>query len=145
MDVKGLLPNDMLTKVDRMSMVNSLEVRVPLLDHTIVEYAFQLKGDIKLRGKTGKYILMETFKNLLPSSLYRRPKLGFEMPIGTWFRNELKFLIDEYLNRDLINKQGIFNFEVIDELIKAHLMKRRDTSWHIWNLIAFQHWHRKYL
>ncbi|MDB9822321.1 asparagine synthase (glutamine-hydrolyzing) [Deltaproteobacteria bacterium] len=145
MDVKGLLPNDMLTKVDRMSMANSLEVRVPLLDHTLVEYAFQLKGDVKLRGKTGKYILMETFRDLLPSSLHKRPKSGFEMPIGAWLRNDLKFLIDEYLDRDLIKGQGIFNFEIIDGLIKAHMRKRRDTSWHLWNLIVFQHWHRRYL
>jgi asparagine synthase (glutamine-hydrolysing) len=145
MDVKGLLPGDMLTKVDRMSMANSLEVRVPFLDHTLVEYAFRLKGDIKLRGKTGKYILMETFKDILPPAIHNRPKYGFEMPIGAWLRNELRFLIDEYLDKDLIKKQGLFNFNIIDELIKNHMGNRRDTSWHLWNLIVFQHWYRRYM
>ena len=145
MDVKGLLPGDMLTKVDRMSMANSLEVRVPFLDHTLVEYAFRLKGDIKLRGKTGKYILMETFKDILPPAIHNRPKYGFEMPIGACLRNELKFLIDEYLDKDLIKKQGLFNFNIIDGLIKNHMGNRRDTSWHLWNLIVFQHWYRRYM
>ncbi|MBW1913267.1 MAG: hypothetical protein JRI43_09005, partial [Deltaproteobacteria bacterium] len=97
MDVKGLLPGDMLTKVDRMSMANSLEVRTPYLDHSVVEFAFQLKGDTKLKARTGKHILMETFKDLLPPTLHNRPKWGFEMPIGAWLRKELRFLIDEYL------------------------------------------------
>jgi len=145
MDVKGLLPGDMLTKVDRMSMANSLEVRVPFLDHTLVEYVFQLKGDTKLKGKSGKVILMETFKKLLPPSLHKRPKWGFEMPIGAWLRNELKFLIDEYLAEDHIKKQELFNFEIIKELINRHMKGRQDTSWHLWNLIVFQHWYRTYL
>ena len=145
MDVKGLLQGDMLTKVDRMSTANSLEVRVPFLDYTFVEYVFRIKGDMKLRGKTGKYILMESFRHILPPSVHNRPKYGFEMPVGAWLRKELKFLIDEYLNRDLIKRQGIFNFEVIDELIKNHMRSRRDTSWHIWNLIVFQYWYRKYM
>jgi asparagine synthase (glutamine-hydrolysing) len=144
MDVKGLLPGDMLTKVDRMSMANSLEVRVPFLDHTFAEYVFQLKGSMKLKGKNRKYILMETFKDLLPPSLHRRPKWGFEMPIGAWLRNELKFLINEYLSEDLITKQGFFNYEIIEGLINNHMNGRQDTSWHLWNLIVFQHWYKTY-
>ena len=144
MDVKGLLPSDMLTKVDRMSMANSLEVRVPFLDHTFAEFVFQLKGSMKLKGKNRKYILMETFKDLLPPSLHRRPKWGFEMPIGAWLRNELKFLINEYLSEDLITKQGFFNYEIIEGLINNHMNGRQDTSWHLWNLIVFQHWYKTY-
>lgn len=145
MDVKGLLPGDMLAKVDRMSMLNALEVRVPFLDYTVVEYVFRLKGDTKLKGKKRKFILMETFKDLLPPSLHTRPKWGFEMPIGAWLRNELKFLIDEYLAEGPIKKQGIFDFEAIRTLIDKHLNGRQDTSWHLWNLIVFQHWHERYL
>jgi asparagine synthase (glutamine-hydrolysing) len=144
MDVKGLLPGDMLTKVDRMSMANSLEVRVPFLDHTFAEYVFQIKGHMKLKGKSRKYILMETFKDLLPPSLHRRPKWGFEMPIGAWLRNELKFLIDEYLSEHLIRKQAFFNYEIIKGLINNHMNGRQDTSWHLWNLIVFQHWYKTY-
>jgi len=145
MDVRGLLNGDMLTKVDRMSMANSLEVRVPFLDHTVVEYAFRIKGDLKLKGNIGKYILIETFKDLLPPSLHNRPKAGFEMPLGAWLRKDLKFLIDEYLDKKSIMDQGIFNYDVIEGIIKTHLSMRHDTSWHIWNLIVFQHWYRRYM
>ncbi|MBW1763610.1 MAG: asparagine synthase (glutamine-hydrolyzing) [Deltaproteobacteria bacterium] len=145
MDVRGLLHGDMLAKVDRMSMLNSLEVRVPFLDHTVAEYAFQLEGNLKLKGKTGKYILIETFKHLLPPSLHKRSKRGFEMPIAAWLRNDLKFLIDEYLAEDRIKRQGIFNFEVINNLKERHLKGRQDTSWLLWNLIVFQYWYRTYM
>jgi asparagine synthase (glutamine-hydrolysing) len=145
MDVKGLLPGDMLTKVDRMSMANALEVRVPFLDHTLTEYVFQLQGNTKLRAKGGKQILMETFKDLLPIALHRRSKWGFEMPIGAWLRNELKFLVDEYLAEDLIRRQDIFHYEFIKELIHKHMNGLQDTSWHLWNLIVFQHWYKTYL
>jgi len=145
MDVKGLLNGDMLTKVDRMSMANSLEVRVPFLDHTVVEYIFGLRGDLKLKGRTGKRILLDTFKDLLPPSLLSRPKYGFEMPIGVWLRKDLRFLIDEYLGKGRIEKQGIFNYPVIERIIQTHMTFRRDTSWQLWNLIVFQHWHGRYM
>ena len=144
MDIKGLLPNDMLTKVDRMSMANSLEVRVPFLDYSVVEYVFQLRGDTKLHGRTGKYILMETFKEILPPSLHNRPKWGFEMPIGAWLKKELRFLVDDYLNRGTIQKQDIFRYDVIMDLVNKHMTGRQDTSWHLWNLIVFQHWYKTY-
>jgi asparagine synthase (glutamine-hydrolysing) len=145
LDVKGLLPGDMLTKVDRMSMANSLEVRVPFLDYTVVEYVFTLLGARKLGPTGGKRLLLETFKELLPPSLHKRPKWGFEMPIGAWLRKELRFLIDDYLQRDVIRKQDIFDYATIEELIRAHMTSRRDTSWELWNLIVFQHWYRRYI
>ena len=145
MDLKGLLPGDMLTKVDRMSMANSLEVRVPFLDHTFVEYAFRLTGHTKLKARGGKRVLLDAFKELLPPSLHNRPKWGFEMPIGAWLRKELRFLVDEYLSEDLIKKQGFFNGEVIKDFIRVHMSGRQDTSWHLWNLIVFQHWYAAYM
>jgi asparagine synthase (glutamine-hydrolysing) len=145
LDVKGLLPGDMLTKVDRMSMANSLEVRVPFLDYEVVEYVFGLTGSRKLGPRGGKRILLETFKELLPPSLHKRPKWGFEMPIGAWLRKELRFLIDDYLQKDVIRRQDIFDYETIEELITAHMTGRRDTSWELWNLIVFQHWYKTYM
>jgi asparagine synthase (glutamine-hydrolysing) len=145
LDVKGLLPGDMLNKVDRMSMVNSLEVRVPFLDHTVVEYVFTLKGKTKLKPSGGKAILLETFRDILPQSLHRRPKWGFEMPVGTWLRRELRFLVDEYLQKGVIQKQGIFDYDVIHALIDDHMSGRQDTSWHLWNLIVFQYWHNSHI
>ena len=145
MDMKGLLPGDMLTKVDRMSMANSLEVRVPFLDHTFVEFAFKLPGSTKLRARGGKYILLEAFRDHLPPMIHNRPKWGFEMPIGAWLRNELRFLVDEYLEEGTIERQGLFNHGVIRGLITDHMARRRDTSWQLWNLIVFQHWYGRYM
>jgi len=145
LDVKGLLPGDMLNKVDRMSMLNSLEVRVPFLDYTVVEYVFTLRGKTKLTAKGGKAILLDTFRDILPQSLHRRPKWGFEMPVGAWLRKELRFLVDEYLRKDLIQRQGIFDYDMIHSLTRDHMSGRQDTSWHLWNLIVFQHWFRTYM
>ena len=145
LDVKGLLPGDMLAKVDRMSMAHSLEVRVPFLDYTLVQYVFSLKGSAKLGAWKGKRILLETFKDLLPPLLHNRPKWGFEMPIGSWLRKELRFLIEEYLRKDRIEKQGLFDPRVISELVSSHLSGRQDTSWQLWNLIVFEHWYEKYI
>ncbi len=144
MDLKISLPNDMLSKVDWMSMRNSLEVRVPFLDHRLVEYVFQIHGNLKLKGKKGKYILLETFKNILPPPLLNKPKWGFEIPISKWLKSELRFLINEYLSKKKIETQGIFNFKPIEKLIDDLFRNRSDTSWHLWNLIVFQAWYSRH-
>jgi asparagine synthase (glutamine-hydrolysing) len=144
LDVKGLLPGDMLTKVDRMSMANSLEVRVPFLDYTFVEYVFTLPGNAKLRPGKGKFVLVEAFKDLLPPAIHSRPKAGFEMPIGAWLRKELRFLLDDYLREEVVSKTGLLHFKPIERLIDDHMSGRRDTSWQLWNLIAFQYWYERY-
>jgi asparagine synthase (glutamine-hydrolysing) len=144
MDLKISLPNDMLSKVDLMSMRNSLEVRVPFLDHRLVEYVFQIRGNLKLKGKKGKYILLETFKNILPPLLLNKPKWGFEIPISKWLKSELRFLINEYLSKEKIETQGIFNFKPIEKLIDDLFRDRSDTSWHLWNLIVFQAWYSRH-
>jgi asparagine synthase (glutamine-hydrolysing) len=143
-DFKDSLPGDMLTKVDWMSMKNSLEVRVPFLDHRGVELAFKMQGSLKLyKGKT-KYILKETFKDLLPQTLLRRPKAGFEVPISRWLRNDLLFLIEDYLSERKIREQGIFDYNIIHNLLNDHLTHKTDTSWMLWNLIVFQFWYENY-
>jgi asparagine synthase (glutamine-hydrolysing) len=144
-DVKDSLPGDMLTKVDWMSMKNSLEVRVPFLDHRVVELAFKIRGPLKLyKGKT-KYLLKETFKDILPPSLYGRPKAGFEIPIDRWLKTDLRFLIVEYLGEKRIKEQCVFRYEIIENLIQNLLANRTDTSWMLWNLIVFQYWYERYL
>lgn len=144
LDVKDSLPDDMLNKVDRMSMLNALEVRVPFLDHEVVEFAFRLEGDRKLHRGKRKYILLETFKSILPPSLLKRPKWGFEVPISVWLKNELRFLIDEYLSEAFINNQGIFNYAFIKNLVDSYMAGREDNSWKIWNLIVFGYWFKRY-
>jgi len=139
------LPGDMLRKVDAMSMAHSLEVRVPLLDHRVCELAFAMSGDWKLRDGRGKAILIDACGNLLPQGLHRRPKWGFEVPIGNWLKGEWRFLLDEYLSREAIVKQGIFRYESIAKLIAGLFSGRADTSWQLWNLICFQAWFYQYL
>jgi asparagine synthase (glutamine-hydrolysing) len=142
-EVKDSLPCDMLTKVDLMSMKKALEVRVPFLDHRVVEAAFRVPGPMKLKGLKRKYILLETFKDLLPSSLHLRPKQGFEVPISAWLKNELKDMLEDYLSPQLLEKQGIFSSEVVESLKSDHRQNRQDTSWLLWNLIVFQHWYSR--
>ena len=144
LDTTGSLPDDMLNKVDRMSMRNSLEVRVPFLDHEVVEFAFRVEGTKKLRRGKTKHILLETFKAILPPAVHSRPKWGFEVPISIWLKKELRFLVDEYLSEGFIKRQQIFEHNAVRDLVESHLSNRRDTSWHIWNLIVFGHWYRKY-
>ena len=143
-DMKESLPGDMLQKVDAMSMLNSLEVRVPILDHRVCEAAFRIRGDMKIRGGRGKHIFIETFKDILPRSLHRRPKWGFEMPVSRWLKGELKYLMDEYLSEERISKQAIFHYPVVRGLVNEHLSGRSDRSWLIWNLIVFQAWYSNY-
>lgn len=143
-DFKESLPGDMLRKVDAMSMAQSLEVRVPILDRRVCELAFAMEGSLKMRGGRGKYILVETFKDILPRRLHRRPKAGFEMPVGKWLKTDLKFLLDEYLSRDVVERQGIFNYSVVQRLTNSLVGGCADTSWQLWNLIVFQVWHMHY-
>jgi len=143
-DLRDSLPGDMLTKVDWMSMKNSLEVRVPFLDHRVVELAFKMPGALKICRGTTKHILKETFKDILPASLYRRPKAGFEVPISRWLKNELKFLLDQYLAENRIQNQGIFDPKIVKQLVGQHMSGKTDTSWMLWNLIVFQCWYENY-
>ncbi|MBU0768058.1 MAG: asparagine synthase C-terminal domain-containing protein, partial [Proteobacteria bacterium] len=143
-DLKISLPADMLWKVDTMSMRHSLEVRVPLLDHRVCELAFRIGGEWKIRHGRSKYIFIETFKDILPQSLHNRPKWGFEMPISKWLKSDLRSLIEENLSQERIIREGIFNYPTVKKLIDNLLSNRSDTSWQIWNLIAFQAWYSSY-
>ncbi len=143
-DLNVSLPGDMLRKVDAMSMQNSLEVRVPMLDRRVCKLAFSIPGDWKIRKGIGKYILIETFKDILPASLHRRPKWGFEMPVSQWLKKEISYLIEEHLDRRVIERQGIFNYTPVKELVDGLRSGRHETSWQLWNLIAFQAWYARY-
>jgi len=143
-DLIDSLPGDMLTKVDLMSMRNSLEVRVPLLDHRVVELAFEIPGREKLRRGVTKRVLKETFKDLLPPGHTRQPKSGFEIPISRWLRTDLRCLVDRYLSEERVRDQGVFDAAVVQELVRSHRQATTDTSWMLWNLIVFQKWHESY-
>jgi asparagine synthase (glutamine-hydrolysing) len=145
-DMQLVLPNDMLTKVDLMSMANSLEVRVPFLDFEVVNFVFSLPDDYKIDRTIRKRILQDTFRDILPSELYKRPKKGFEVPLLKWFRKEMKSLImDDLLSEKFIADQGLFHYPAIDKL-KKQLFSANPGDIHarIWALIVFQHWWRRY-
>lgn len=145
-DVNLVLPDDMLVKVDRMSMANSLEVRVPFLDHRVVEFAFSLPGDYKVTKDMKKRILQDAFRDILPAELYKRPKHGFEVPLLKWFRGELRSMIDnDLLADDFIKEQNIFDVEEVRAL-KSRLFSANPGDIHarIWGMIVFQWWYRKY-
>nr|PZN50627.1 MAG: hypothetical protein DIU61_14775 [Bacteroidota bacterium] len=137
----------MVTKVDLMSMANSLEVRVPFLDVDVVNFLFTLPAEWKITGKMRKRLLQDAFRDMLPPQLYNRPKKGFEVPLLQWFRREMKSVIqDDLLNDNLIQEQGIFNPEAIKGL-KKRLFSANPGDVHarIWGLLVFQHWWKKYL
>ncbi|MFA0961580.1 asparagine synthase (glutamine-hydrolyzing) [Roseivirga sp. BDSF3-8] len=145
-DVHLVLPDDMLVKVDRMSMANSLEVRVPFLDHRVVEYAFGLPESYKIGAGMKKRILQDAFRDILPAELYKRPKHGFEVPLLKWFRGELRGMIDnDLLGDDFIADQGIFNTEAIQGMKKQlYSANPGDIHARVWGMIVFQYWYKKY-
>jgi len=143
-DLVDSLPGDMLTKVDLMSMRHSLEVRVPLLDHRLVEMALQVPGPLKLRGGVTKRLMRDAFEPLLPPGFARRPKRGFEIPIAEWLRTDLSHLVDRYLCEERIRDQRLLEFETVQDLVTAHRERRTDTSWMLWNLIVFEKWHEAF-
>ena len=146
-DVKMVLPNDMLTKVDLMSMANSLEVRVPFLDFEVVNFLFSLPSNYKIDGTMRKKILQDAFRDFLPPELYNRPKKGFEVPLLKWLRKEMKSLIkDDLLSERFIKEQGIFEYAEIAKLKrKLFSFNPGDVHARIWGLVVFQWWWRKWV
>ncbi|GIV37833.1 MAG: asparagine synthetase B [Cyclobacteriaceae bacterium] len=145
-DMKLVLPNDMLTKVDLMSMANSLEVRNPFLDVDFVNFVSALPSGYKINRNLRKRLIKDAFRNMLPPELYNRPKKGFEVPLLKWFRNEMKTLIlDDLLAEKLIREQNIFNWAEVTNL-KRQLFSANPGDVHaqIWALVVFQWWWKRY-
>ena len=144
-DMKAYLPNDLLLKVDQMSMAHSLEVRVPFLDHEVVDFARSLPMRYKLRGFNGtKYLLRKYLSKQLPASIYARGKRGFNVPVDSWFRNKLKtYAYDILLGIDF-NKHGIFDKKAMERILDEH---QKGASWGaaLWALIVFQLWHKQFV
>jgi len=144
-DTQLVLSNDMLTKVDLMSMANSLEVRTPFLDYELVNFIFSLPSDFKINASMRKRIAQDAFQEMLPAKLYNRPKKGFEVPLLKWFRSEMKSLItDELLSKRFIEEQNIFNYDAISPLKKQLFSSNPgDVHARIWGLVVFQWWWKK--
>jgi asparagine synthase (glutamine-hydrolysing) len=144
-DLVTYLPCDLMTKVDIASMANSLECRAPLLDYRVVELAAAMPVSYKLRGGRGKWILREAFPELLPREVTQRPKMGFGVPLGQWFRGELR----EYAHAVLLDggaaSREYFRPGAIAQLLEQHASGTFDHGYRLWGLLVFELWHRTWL
>ncbi len=137
--------DQVLVKVDRASMLNSLEVRAPFLDTAIVDLANHLPSDMKLHGLERKYILKELMKDKLPRDIVYRNKKGFGMPIAEWLRGDLKKDILALLNKEIISKMDLFNYDYIENLLAEHFSGKRDNRKQIWTLFVFSMWWQRWM
>ena len=141
-DVFSYLPCDLCTKVDIASMAHSLEVRQPMLDHRVVEFAASLPVEYKFRGKRGKLILEDTFGSMIPKSIFTRRKMGFGIPISNWFRDELKPMVHDTLLAEDAKITPYFRREAIEGLVRAHENSEQNHGYRLWNLLILEKWLR---
>ena len=139
LDLNHYLPGDILTKVDRASMGVSLETRVPFLNHTVVEYAWNMPLTMKIQNGKGKWALRKILENYIPNNLIERPKMGFGVPIDSWLRGPLKSWSEDLLNEKKILEDGYFDFKKIDLIRKEH-QSGQNHHHKLWNLLMFQSW-----
>ncbi|MCM1325843.1 MAG: asparagine synthase (glutamine-hydrolyzing) [Bacteroidales bacterium] len=144
-DFHTVLEGQMLPKVDRAGMLASLETRVPMLDSKVISLAFHMPGKFKIAGKHRKIILKDTFKDMLPAELFKAQKHGFDVPVGVWLRGELKSRLDKYSSKEFIEKQGLFNKEFVDAIIKEHKSLDVEGSTKLWSFFVFQSWYERYM
>ncbi len=144
-DLKTYLPDAMLTKVDRASMANSLEVRVPLLDHRVVEFSSMLPESLKYGNGSGKYLLKKLLAQYVPMELFERPKMGFGVPIDLWFRKDLKTHLLDYLSPERLKREGMFNHVLVEQKIKEHLAGRKNHQYRLWSILMWEMWREHWL
>ena len=142
-DVCHYLKDDLLVKVDRASMKYALEVRVPLLDYRIAEFAFNLSPELKHKNDCDKYLLKQVLFDYIPPSYFDRPKWGFALPLNHWLKNELKPLINQYLNLEKIEQQGILNPDAVKHYLNKYASGNDYLYGRIWNLLILQMWLEK--
>jgi asparagine synthase (glutamine-hydrolysing) len=135
--------HELLMKQDQMSMAASIESRVPFLDHKLIEFATHLPVDMKLRGTTTKYILRQAMQDVLPPEILTRKKMGFPVPVGTWFRGAFKHIVDEYVLSERAEQRGIFNAAYVRELVVRHQAGENHAE-RLWALVNFEIWQRRF-
>ena len=143
-DVFSYLPCDLCTKVDIASMAHSLEVRQPMLDHRVVEFAASLPVEYKFRGKRGKLLLEDTFGSMIPKSIFTRRKMGFGIPISNWFREELKPMVHDTLLAEDAKIAPFFRREAVQALVQAHENSEQNHGYRLWNLLILEKWLRRW-
>jgi len=144
-DTETYLPEDILTKVDRMSMAHSIESRVPLLDNEVIEFAATLPAGLKIKNGRRKHVLKEVAATVLPREILDRPKQGFGVPLGTWFRGGLRELFADTLLSPSSLQRGYFQAPFVRRIVDEHLSGRRDHTLRLWQLVVFEKWHQLYI
>jgi asparagine synthase (glutamine-hydrolysing) len=144
-DLKTWLPNDILVKMDRMAMANSLEVRSPLLDHHVIEFAAGLPSEMKYHGRTSKYLLKRFAERRVPPSVIHRPKMGFSIPLASWLRGELRPMAEDLLLSERALGRSYFQPETIRGMWTRHQEGQRNHAHHLWALMVLELWHRMFV
>ena len=145
LDLVTYLPDDVLTKLDRASMAVSLEARVPLLDHRVVEFAMQVPSKLKFRNEQGKWLLRQVLQRYVPKELFDRPKMGFSLPIGAWLRGTLRSWAEELLDEQSRTSRDLLDSGVIRRKWAEHINHKHNWGQQLWNVLMFQAWYRRWL
>ncbi len=144
-DLKMFLPNNQLEYMDKMSMAQSLEARVPFVDHELVELVMNIPARLKLNGRTTKYILKKACETFLPKDIIYRRKVGFDAPVGSWIKHDLRRFMEVLFSPESLAETGIFNPVTVNSLFQEHLAGKRDLSSHLWMIMFFEVWYRMYI
>jgi len=142
-DTKTYL-HELLMKQDQMSMAASIESRVPFLDHKLVEFSARMPANLKLRGRTTKYVLRKAMTGTLPDAILNRSKMGFPVPVGKWLRGEFRYLIDEFVLSDRALGREIFDQTFVRGIVEEH-MRGFDHDERLWALLNFEMWQRRFI
>jgi len=144
-DYQTYLVDDILQKVDRATMTASLEGREPYLDHRLIEWAARLPDHYKYHKGEKKYILKEILHQYIPKEMMDRPKMGFAIPIANWLQNDLRELVEEYINSEKIEKQGVFNVAYVEDIKRNFYAGKKELDVKMWYLLMFQMWYEKWM
>jgi asparagine synthase (glutamine-hydrolysing) len=143
-DQRYYLADDILYKVDRMSMAHSLEARPPFLDPRIIDFSARLPEQFKLRGQQSKYVLRRLMQDKLPPNVLRRPKIGFDIPVHEWFRGVLRPMLLDTLSQEAVRASGLFNWHAMEQLLADHLERKANLGYHLWGLMVLLLWMKQW-